>query len=46
MEIYIFDFDGCAVTWGSHAKDKLAQEHPTYIIDEVSMLLKLGDENV
>lgn len=31
----------CAVTWGSHSKEKLQSENPTYLIDDVQALLKI-----
>lgn len=31
----------CGVTWGSHNKELLITEEPTYIIDEISQLLHL-----
>lgn len=31
----------CGVTWGSHKKEKLLEEGPTFIIDEVKQLLLL-----
>ncbi|MGE6256938.1 HAD family hydrolase [Heyndrickxia sporothermodurans] len=32
----------CGVTWGSHGKEKLLSEQPTFLIDEVGQLLELG----
>lgn len=31
----------CAVTWGSHSKEKLQSENSTYLIDDVQALLKI-----
>lgn len=31
----------CGVTWGSHQKDKLQEEKPTFLVDEVQRLDKL-----
>lgn len=31
----------CGVTWGSHSKEKLQKEHPTFLIDEVKQLASL-----
>lgn len=32
----------CAVTWGSHSREKLLSENPNYCIDQVSELLALS----
>ena len=31
----------CGVTWGSHKREKLLEEEPTFLIDEVNQLLQL-----
>lgn len=31
----------CGVTWGSHPKEKLQEEKPTFLFDEVQQLAKL-----
>ncbi|RLL48455.1 HAD family hydrolase [Oceanobacillus piezotolerans] len=33
----------CGVTWGSHKREKLLEEEPTFLIDEVNQLLQLED---
>ncbi len=31
----------CGVSWGSHSKEKLQGEEPTFLIDEVKQLVAL-----
>ncbi|WP_267907755.1 HAD family hydrolase [Viridibacillus soli] len=36
----------CGVTWGSHGRDKLLEEQPTFIFDDVQQLLSIGEESL
>jgi phosphoglycolate phosphatase len=31
----------CGVTWGSHQKEKLSKENPTFLVEEVQQLSRL-----
>lgn len=33
--------NSCGVTWGSHGKEKLQEENPTFLVDDVKQLLEL-----
>lgn len=33
----------CAVTWGSHSKEKLSEEQPDFLIDDIPLLLNLNE---
>lgn len=35
----------CGVTWGSHKKEKLLEEEPTFLVEEVKQLLHLEDSH-